>query len=66
MFIFFIAGGALLAVVTSINSAMMMFARINFAAARDGLFLSAVSKLNKYGASGYPCGLTPFWLSSAS
>lgn len=50
MFIFFIAGGALLAVVTSINSAMMMFARINFAAARDGLFPSAVSKLNKHGA----------------
>lgn len=38
VWIFFIAGGALLAIVTSINSAMMMFSRINFAAARDGLF----------------------------
>ncbi len=39
LLVFFVAGGALLAVVTSINSAMMMFSRINFAAARDGLFL---------------------------
>ena len=38
LLVFFVAGGALLAVVTSINSAMMMFSRINFAAARDGLF----------------------------
>ena len=50
MFLFFVAGGALLAVVTSINSAMMMFARINFAAARDGLFPKAISNLNKHGA----------------
>lgn len=50
LFLFFVAGGALLAVVTSINSAMMMFARINFAAARDGLLPSAISKVNKHGA----------------
>lgn len=49
MFLFFIAGGALLAVVTSINSAMMMFARITFAAARDGLFPKAISNVNQHG-----------------
>ncbi len=52
MLLFFVSGGALLAVVTSVNSAMMMFSRINFAAARDGLFPSAISKLNKHGAPG--------------
>ena len=50
MLIFFITGGALLAVVTSINSAMLMFSRINFSAARDGLFPYAVCKTNKYNA----------------
>lgn len=50
MFLFFVAGGALLAVVTSINSAMMMFARITFAAARDGLFPKLISRLNSHGA----------------
>ncbi len=52
MLLFFVSGGALLAVVTSVNSAMMMFSRINFAAARDGLFPSAISKLNRHGAPG--------------
>lgn len=52
MLLFFVAGGALLAVMTSINSAMMMFSRINFAAARDGLFPSAISRLNEHGAPG--------------
>lgn len=47
---FFICGGALLAVITSINSAMLMFSRINFSAARDGLFPYAVYKTNKYNA----------------
>lgn len=50
MLVFFVSGGALLAVVTSINSAMMMFSRINFAAARDGLFPSKICESNKYGA----------------
>ena len=50
MLVFFICGGALLAVVTSINSAMLMFSRINFAAARDGLFPYAVCKTNKHNA----------------
>ena len=50
MLMFFVAGGALLAVVTSINSAMMMFSRINFAAARDGLFPSKICESNKHGA----------------
>lgn len=53
MSLFFIVGGALLAVVTSINSAMMMFSRINFAAARDGLFPGLISKLNEHGAPGF-------------
>ena len=47
VWIFFIAGGALLAIVTSINSAMMMFSRINFAAARDGLFPKKIFETNK-------------------
>lgn len=50
MLVFFICGGALLAVVTSINSAMLMFSRINFAAARDGLLPYAVCKTNKHNA----------------
>lgn len=50
MLVFFISGGALLAVVTSINSAMLMFSRINFSAARDGLFPYAICKTNKYNA----------------
>lgn len=53
MLLFFITGGALLAIVTSINSAMMMFSRINFAAARDGLFPTIISKMNKYHAPVY-------------
>lgn len=50
LLVFFITGGALLAVVTSINSAMLMFSRINFSAARDGLFPYAVCKTNKHNA----------------
>lgn len=50
MLVFFIAGGTLLAVVTSINSAMLMFSRINFSAARDGLFPYQVCKSNQYNA----------------
>ena len=38
------------AIVTSINSAMMMFSRINFAAARDGLFPKKIFETNKHGA----------------
>lgn len=53
MLIFFVSGGALLAVVTSINSAMMMFSRINFAAARDGLFPGIICVSNKHGAPVY-------------
>ena len=59
LLVFFVAGGALLAVVTSINSAMMMFSRINFAAARDGLFPKLISKLNEHGAPGFS-----LWLNS--
>ncbi len=50
LLVFFIAGGALLAVVTSVNSAMLMFSRINFSAARDGLFPYSVCKTNKHNA----------------
>lgn len=49
MLAFFISGGALLAVVTSINSAIMMFSRVNFAAARDGLLPAGLSRINRYG-----------------
>ena len=47
---FFITGGALLAVVTSINGSLMMYSRAHFAAARDGLLPSILSKTNRYGA----------------
>ena len=50
LWVFFIAGGALLAVVTSINSAILMFSRSHFAAARDGLFPESIMKVNKNGA----------------
>ena len=50
LWVFFIAGGALLAVVTSINSAILMFSRSHFAAARDGLFPESIMKANKNGA----------------
>ncbi len=50
LLVFFICGGALLAVVTSVNSAMLMFSRINFSAARDGVLPYAVCKTNKYNA----------------
>lgn len=59
MLVFFISGGALLAVVTSINSAILMFSRSHFAAARDGLFPNSIMKINKYGAPG-----NSIWLNS--
>lgn len=59
MLVFFISGGALLAVVTSINSAILMFSRSHFAAARDGLFPDAIMKINKHGAPG-----NSIWLNS--
>jgi len=60
MLVFFIAGGALLAVVTSINSAILMFSRSHFAGARDGLYPNAIMQKNKYGAPG-----NAIWLNSA-
>lgn len=50
LLVFFITGGALLAVVTSVNSAMLMFSRLNFSAARDGVLPYAVCKTNKHNA----------------
>lgn len=47
---FFITGGALLAVVTSINGSLMMYSRAHFAAARDGLFPEIMCKTNRYNA----------------
>lgn len=46
---FFITGGALLAVVTSINAVILMFSRSHFVAARDGLFPTGIAKVNKHG-----------------
>jgi basic amino acid/polyamine antiporter, APA family len=48
MLVFFVAGGALLAVVTSLNAVMLMFSRGQFVAARDGVYPTVVSKMNKY------------------
>jgi APA family basic amino acid/polyamine antiporter len=52
MLAFFIAGGALLAVVTSINAAILMFSRSHFAGARDGLYPEVITKINKHGVPG--------------
>lgn len=50
MLTFFITGGALLAVVTSINSTILMFSRAHFVASRDLYFPQAICKMNKHGA----------------
>jgi len=50
MLTFFISGGALLAVVTSINSAILMFSRSHLAGARDGLYPKLIMKINSHGA----------------
>jgi len=52
MLAFFISGGALLAVVTSINAAILMFSRSHFAGARDGLYPELIMKINKQGVPG--------------
>lgn len=52
MLTFFVAGGALLAVVTSINACILMFSRSHFAAGRDSLFPDALMKINKHGVPG--------------
>ncbi|MEN1760597.1 APC family permease [Anoxynatronum sibiricum] len=52
MLTFFIVAGPLLAVSTSINAMILMFSRSHFAAARDGLFPLAISKINRFGAPG--------------
>lgn len=57
---FFISGGALLAVVTSINACILMFSRSHFAAARDGLFPEAIMKHNKHRVPA-----NSIWLNSA-
>lgn len=49
MLAFFISGGALLAVVTSINAAILMFSRSHFAGAKDGLYPAVIMQMNKYG-----------------
>lgn len=46
----FIVGGPLLAVATSINALILMFSRSHFVAARDGLFPTVISKMNKHNA----------------
>lgn len=57
---FFIIGGALLAVITSINAAILMFSRAHFVAARDHFFPDAIMKINRYDAPGLA-----IWLNSA-
>lgn len=52
MLTFFVAGGALLAVITSINAVILMFSRSHFAAGRDALFPDALMKINKHGVPG--------------
>ncbi|MBI9106158.1 MAG: APC family permease [Spirochaetales bacterium] len=46
MLIFFITGGALIAVITSLNAVILMFSRGQFVAARDGLYPKIVAKMN--------------------
>lgn len=47
---FFITGGALLAIVTSINGCLMMYSHSHFMVAKDGLYPAIMAKVNKYGA----------------
>lgn len=60
MQVFFVSGGALLAVITSINACILMFSRSHFAASRDGLFPNVMIKMNKHGVPG-----VSIWVNSA-
>ncbi len=46
-FVFFISGGAFLAILTTLNAAFMVQGRIFWAAARDGIFPKWFAQLNK-------------------
>jgi len=50
MLIFFIIGGPLFAVMTSLTPTMLMFSYSHFASAKDGLYPKLISKRNSYGA----------------
>jgi amino acid transporter len=50
MWAFFIVGGALLAVVTSLTPAMLMFSSSHLVSAKDGLYPEFMGKINNYGA----------------
>jgi len=47
-FVFFISGGAFLAILTTLNAGFMVQSRIFWAAARDGIFPKWFAKLNKH------------------
>lgn len=45
----FIVGGALLATLTTLNGSYLIYSRIHYAAAKDGIWPSIFKKTNKYG-----------------
>lgn len=49
-FSFFIVGGALLAIVTTLNGSFMIYSRTHFAAARDHIWPEVLMKTNKHKA----------------
>lgn len=49
-FSFFIVGGALLAIVTTLNGSFMIYSRTHFAAARDHIWPQILLKTNKHNA----------------
>lgn len=54
-FVFFISGGAFLAILTTLNAGIMVQSRIFWAASRDGIFPHWLAQLNK---SGQPSRVT--------
>ncbi|MBU0927886.1 MAG: APC family permease [Spirochaetes bacterium] len=50
---FFIVGGPLLAVATSINAIILMFSRSHSVAARDMVFPAFIARINKFGVPGW-------------
>ncbi len=51
---FFLAGGGMFATITTLNGSYMIYSRMMFAAARDGIWPKAFAKTNKYGVPFIP------------
>ena len=49
MFSFFVVGGAMLGILSTLNGSFMIYSRTHYAAAKDGIWPQVFAKLNKYG-----------------